>query len=160
MDVSELYKKYADWVYRKCLWYTGSSFDAQDLTHDVFSSIVHTFARFEGRSSEFSWIYRITVNTCISWLRKAYRDRDRFTLCDDEAAGSDRNAFERISRTLDLNKILASIDDKTRMILILSSVEGLTHDEIADVMMISRRAVCKRLANLQESMVSKRTGEL
>jgi RNA polymerase sigma-70 factor (ECF subfamily) len=160
VDVSELYKKYADWVYRKCLWYTGSSFDAQDLTHDIFSGIVHSFSKFEGRSSEFSWIYRITVNTCISWLRTAYRNRDRFTSCDDTTAGCDGSAFDRISRTLDLKKVLAAIDDKTRTILILSSVEGLTHEEIADVMKISRRAVCKRLANLQESMVSKRTGDL
>jgi RNA polymerase sigma-70 factor, ECF subfamily len=160
MDVSELYKKYADWVYRKCLWYTGSVFDAQDLTHDVFSSIVHTSGKFEGRSSEFSWIYRITVNTCISWLRKAYRNRDRFTSCDDDTAGSEVNAFDRISRTLDLKKVLAAIDDKTRTILILSSVEGLTHEEIADIMKVSRRAVCKRLAHLQQSMVSKRTGDL
>jgi RNA polymerase sigma-70 factor, ECF subfamily len=160
MDVSELYKKYADWVYRKCFWYTGSSFDAQDLTHDVFSGIVHGSGKFEGRSTEFSWIYRITVNTCISWLRTAYRNRHRFTSGDDETAGSDRHAFDRISRSLDLNKVLASIDDKTRTILVLSAVEGLTHEEIADVMKISRRAVCKRLAHLQQSMVSKRTGDL
>jgi RNA polymerase sigma-70 factor (ECF subfamily) len=159
-DLAELYKKYADWVYRKCLWYTNSPFDAQDLTHDVFSGIVHSYAKFEGRSSEFSWIYRITVNTCITWLRKAYRSRDRFTTCDEDTAGSEENAFDRISRTLDLKKVLASIDDKTRIILILSSVEGLTQDEIADIMKISRRAVCKRLAQLQQTMVSKRTGDL
>lgn len=75
-----------DRIYAVCLRMLGNRTDAEDLTQDVLTTIISHLDQFDGRSALSTWVYRITVNTCLSHLRSARRRRDR------NASESDRDA--------------------------------------------------------------------
>ena len=153
MDFEKLYTDHADWVYRKCFWYTRSRQDAQDLTHTIFLDISKKLPGFRGECSPFTWVYRITINHCCTYLRNHYRDRERFEPFD-ESCGENGilSTNDNCNQSIDLQSIMKIADSKTAKILYLTAVEGLTQDEAADIMGMSRRALNKRLASFRKKV--------
>ena len=69
--LSELYALYFPRVYRYILARTGNSYDAEDLTEEVFMKVLEAIERFEWREAPFSaWLFRIAHNAVISQRRK------------------------------------------------------------------------------------------
>ena len=69
--LSELYTLYFPRVYRYILARTGNSYDAEDLTEEVFMKVLEAIERFEWREAPFSaWLFRIAHNAVISQRRK------------------------------------------------------------------------------------------
>jgi len=69
--LSELYTLYFPRVYRYILARTGNSYDAEDLTEEVFMKVLEAIGRFEWREAPFSaWLFRIAHNAVISQRRK------------------------------------------------------------------------------------------
>jgi RNA polymerase sigma factor (sigma-70 family) len=101
---------------------------------------------FKGESSEFTWLYRVTVNHGCSFLRKRYRQRERMEYLTEEPVDGRGDHAAAATHAVDLQKIFSSIDPKTQQILFLLAIEGLTQEEVASVTGISRRALNKRLA--------------
>ena len=57
-------------IYKICFMYARDNDDINDLYQDVVLSLWKSFRNFKGHSSVSTWIYRITLNTCITNLRK------------------------------------------------------------------------------------------
>ena len=82
----ELYDRYANKVYRKCISMVKNNADAQDLCHEVLCKAFLNIATFAGKSSFSTWIYAITYNQCIDFLREKKKKQ---TLDYDDLAPSD-----------------------------------------------------------------------
>lgn len=65
-----LYKEYAAGIRKLCLGYTGDEAMAQDLLQETFIRVWNNMQHFRGEAQWSTWIYRIAVNTCLTWLRK------------------------------------------------------------------------------------------
>ncbi|MFD2932764.1 RNA polymerase sigma factor [Spirosoma flavum] len=65
----QLYERYCDKVYRKCLSFTKDTIRAEDLTHDVFLKLVVKLSSFREQSKFSTWLYSITYNYCTDQLR-------------------------------------------------------------------------------------------
>ncbi|HIE05272.1 MAG TPA: RNA polymerase sigma factor [bacterium (Candidatus Stahlbacteria)] len=66
----EIFTRYRERVYAICYRYTRNYDDAQDLCQEIFIKFFRKAGSFDGRSSFFTWFYRLIVNHCISFKRK------------------------------------------------------------------------------------------
>jgi len=70
MDLEYLMRRYGDQVLRLAFSYLGDEEEAKDAAQEVFIKVFTSLEKFEGKSSPYTWIYRITVNHCRDRLRK------------------------------------------------------------------------------------------
>ena len=73
--VEILYQRYAPKVYRKCISFVKEDDIAENLTHDIFIKVYLNLASFKRRSKFSTWLYSITYNFCIDYLRKAKKQQ-------------------------------------------------------------------------------------
>jgi RNA polymerase sigma factor (sigma-70 family) len=71
----DLYQKYGPKVQRLCLGYTGNEVEAEDVLQEVFVKVWQNLDKFRGDAQLSTWIYRITVNTCLYHLRSVKNKR-------------------------------------------------------------------------------------
>lgn len=150
--------KYRERVYGIVYNMTSNREDAADLTQDSFIKAFQSIHRFGGQSSFFTWLYRIAVNSTLSHLRKA-RLRSFFSLerIDSEepvakeivAALTDKSGAERDTYVRELqeklNDAMQKLSIKHRTVVTLFEIDGLSHQEIAEVMDCSVGTVRSRL---------------
>ena len=150
--------KYRERVYGIIYNMTSNREDAADLTQDAFIKAFQSIHRFGGQSSFFTWLYRIAVNSTLSHLRRV-RLRSFFSLerIDSEEpvskeiiaaltdkTGADRDAYVRELQEK-LNDAMQKLSIKHRTVVTLFEIDGLSHQEIADVMECSVGTVRSRL---------------
>ena len=136
---------------------TANREDASDLTQEAFIKAFQSINRFQGQSSFFTWLYKITVNTTLSHLRKN-RLRTFFSLekMQDEGGTAqfidqltDKNGVERDSYLRELqeklNESLQKLSIKHRTVITLFEIDGLSHTEIAQIVGCSEGTVRSRL---------------
>jgi RNA polymerase sigma factor (sigma-70 family) len=154
----QLVSKYRERVVGIVYNMTSNREDAADLSQDAFIKAFQSIHRFAGQSSFFTWLYRIAVNSTLSHLRKN-RMRSFFSLeaikGDDpvsrevidaltDKTGVGRDAF--ISELQEkLNDAMQKLSISHRTVVTLFEIDGLSHQEIADVMDCSVGTVRSRL---------------
>lgn len=151
-----LFRLYSNMVFRICLRYTKNREDAEDMVSEVFMKVGKAFEEYRGDSKPMVWIYRISVNHCLDYLRTK-RSKNELDLEDLDAQGlrSIEGHDEQCLAKIALDRILGKINPTTRNILFLSYVEGLTHDEIAKTLGVTREAITKKLHRFSEEMKRK-----
>lgn len=153
-----LIAKYRERVFGIVYNMTSNREDAADLTQDAFIKAFQSIQRFSGQSSFFTWLYRIAINSTLSHLRKS-RLRSFFSLetinTDEPVAreviaaltdktGADRDAYVRELQEK-LNDAMQKLSIKHRTVVTLFEIDGLSHQEIAEVMDCSVGTVRSRL---------------
>jgi RNA polymerase sigma factor (sigma-70 family) len=150
--------KYRERVYGIIYNLTSNREDAADLAQEAFIKAFQSIQRFGGQSSFFTWLYRIAVNSTLSHLRKA-RLRTFFSLerIDTEepvardivAALTDKTGVERDTHVRELqeklNDAMQKLSIKHRTVVTLFEIDGLSHQEIAEIMDCSVGTVRSRL---------------
>jgi RNA polymerase sigma-70 factor (ECF subfamily) len=154
----QLILKYRERVYGVVYHMTSNREDAADLTQEAFIKAFQSIHRFGGQSSFFTWLYRIAVNSALSHLRKS-KLRSFFSLerVDSEEpvskeiidaltdkSGADRDTFVHELQEK-LNDAMHKLSIKHRTVVTLFEIDGLSHQEIADVMDCSVGTVRSRL---------------
>lgn len=154
----ELITKYRGRVYGVVYNMTSNREDAADLTQDAFIKAFQSINRFQGQSSFFTWLYRIAINSTLTHLRKN-RLRTFFSLekVDEEDrpsaeviealtdnSGAERDTFVRELQEK-LNEAMQKLSIKHRTVVTLFEIDGLSHQEIAEVMNCSVGTVRSRL---------------
>jgi RNA polymerase sigma-70 factor (ECF subfamily) len=138
--------------------------DALDVAQETFIKAYQNLGGFKGDSAVYTWLYRITVNLCIDAQRREARasragltregassgnasahDRE-FTERPDESP--DVDPFERV-QSLELGaRMMAALDELTpehRAVILLREIEGLSYEEISQVMQCAKGTVMSRL---------------
>jgi len=156
----ELVEKYQRKVYSICYGMLKNADDSLDVSQEVFVKVYRYLEKFNKKSSFYTWLYRITVNMCIDHIRKNKRvteveyddriSRDGDTVAEDHILPSKLglNPDKVYARQELREKMLEALDtlsEKHRTILILREVDGLSYEEIADVLNVSKGTVMSRL---------------
>jgi RNA polymerase sigma-70 factor (ECF subfamily) len=130
-------EKYQDRIYRTAYGILRDAADAEDVSQEVFTKVWFGIRAFNGRSSLYSWIYRIAVNECIGRLRKK---RAPLVYTGDvsafagRAAADERPTADRELAARDLAKqLLARLSEEDRVLLLLREVEGLPVGVVAEM---------------------------
>jgi RNA polymerase sigma-70 factor (ECF subfamily) len=114
----------------------GRDSEIDDLVQIVFSRAFRALDRFEGKAAISTWLYRITVNTTHNLLRQRFRSERlrRAVKWFDTGRGGDRIAGEQLQAGNEVHRILAQLSPELRQIFVLYYYEGLTLQEIADIL--------------------------
>jgi RNA polymerase sigma-70 factor (ECF subfamily) len=133
-----LYEKYIDQIYNYIYFRTSNGKDAEDICSRVFLRALKHIERYEDRGYPFSaWLYRIAHNLVVNW----YRDSDRseeISLSEQYPPPTiDGTVEERIEKMDEENRLMRminSLSEDRKELLILKHVEDLTNYEIGQIM--------------------------
>lgn len=165
--LSELYTLYFPRVYRYILARTGSTYDAEDLTEEVFMRVLEAIERFQWRDVPFSaWVFRIAHNAVISQRRKD-GTRGRSAPLSDVLAIDSQGPDELVENRLALNQIMEAAEqlpEAQRQVIALRFSAALSVAETAaamgkgegNVKVIQHKAISK----LREMMGQKKKSEV
>jgi RNA polymerase sigma-70 factor (ECF subfamily) len=152
-------------VYNLAARLLGDGEEARDVSQDVFLQVYRTVARFQGRSSLKTWIYRIVVNQCRNrqrWWRRRRRERacpiEDITPADEarvQAAAEVETPFDGVARrerSRRVQQALLGLSFDHRAILLLREVEGLSCEQIATTLGVPEGTVKSRLARARDGL--------
>jgi RNA polymerase sigma-70 factor (ECF subfamily) len=127
-----LYRKHVGRVHALCLRMMRDRSEAEELTQETFIRVWERLGSFRGESEFSTWLHRVTVNVVVGELRRRGRWRERFVAQDAAEVGVAQPAFAAGS-DLDLERAIASLSPKARLVFVLHDVEGYKHGEIAEL---------------------------
>ncbi len=151
-----LYDNYASKVFNKCLSLVHDMDLAKDLTHDVFIKAFLNISRFNKSARFYTWIYAITYNACIDYLKesKKYIVLSTVKEIEEEDITIDENDDELMSINIDRLRVLMEkipIDDK--LILLMKYQDDMTHKEISDFFEIGESATKMRISRAKKKLI-------
>jgi RNA polymerase sigma-70 factor (ECF subfamily) len=152
MTFTEAYHRHVRMVYNLSLNHLRNAEEASEATQDVFLKVHDKLVTFHGDSALRTWIYRITINTCLDRIKASRRKKRAFfglTLpIGPDHVVADVPLFDHpgvhLERKERMEAVFAHIDrlpDKQRTALLLRATEGLSQNEIGEVMGLSAKAV-------------------
>lgn len=143
-----LYDRYSEKVYHKCISFVKDLALAQDLTHDIFLKTFINLSKFNHKSKFSTWLYSITYNFCIDYLRKnnKIRTESEEKLRDIPDSDDAKNEEELLQIEAErLNQVLDAIPVKDKMLLLMKYQDDLSIVDIMDAMDIKESAVKMRI---------------
>jgi len=152
----DLVRAHEQRVYNLAYRLTNDPQDAEDVTQEAFLKAYRNIARFEGTSSFYTWIYRITVNAVVS--RRRYRavrpatvplsspnGGEHPTLPPDASQPDPADEAHRADVRRVVEGAIARLDEDHRVLVVLRDIEGRDYQEIAEILDCPRGTVKSRL---------------
>ncbi len=154
-----LVEKYQAMAYSLSLRMTGNPEDAADVTQEAFLNAWRGLAKFQSQSAFSTWLYRLTSNACIDFLRREKRrpavsmtldgeeddDDPRQVEVPDQRWSPERE-LERKEAQAALQRALASLSPEHREVLLLREMEGFSYAEISQCLGLEEGTVKSRIA--------------
>ena len=135
-------------IYKVCYIYTDNNDTLNDLYQDVMVNLWRGCTKFKGNSNISTWIYRIALNTCISYYRKERVKPGSVPISSNLNLYYDSPDNESISMMYSMIEALNPLDKA----IILLYLEDKTYDEIAEIIGISKSNVGVRLLRIKEKL--------
>jgi RNA polymerase sigma-70 factor (ECF subfamily) len=156
----EIVLKYQDKIYDLCRHMLQNAHDAEDAAQDVFVKAYQNLNRFKPEASLLTWLYRIAINTCIDYRRKPFfeslfktsKEGDVFAVDQLSDSPSPERLYEskQISHAIQL--ALGRLSEKLRTVIVLKEIEGLSYEEIAEILEVSIGTVKSRISRAREEL--------
>ena len=139
-------------IYTVCYMFSNDQDEVADLFQEVLINLWKSLPSFEGRSDVRSWIYRVSLNVCISLDRKKRRHKTVPLTMDINPY--EETETNRNSRQMDmLRQRIAKLGQYDRAIILLW-LENMSYDEIGAIVGISAKNVSVRLVRIKEQLKS------
>ncbi len=148
----QLYDRYSDKVYRKCMSFVQDTAKAEDFTHDIFMKLVLNLSSYKETAKFSTWLFSITYNFCIDQVRIGKRSKET-ALDENYDVGFDDNDadLEEIEASK-LNQALTNLTVEEKSILLMKYQDDLTIKEISSTLNISESAVKMRLLRSKDRL--------
>lgn len=163
-----LVERYHGRIYSLAYRLLGNPEDASELTQETFCRAYVKLGEFRGDASFSTWLYRIANNLCLDQLRRRQR-RPAVSLDAESGDGSLREVSAgapgpaevctRRAMLARLEEVIATLPPDQRATLILRDVQGLSYEEIAQVLQCSLGTVKSRLSRARRSLRDKLSAE-
>ena len=150
-EVRSLYAQYAPVVFRRARVLLGRDADAWDAVQEVFERMLTQGSGFRGEARPMTWVYRVTTNVALNMVRGRKVREPMLTVVpgDEPAVGTD--ALE--ARQL-LAKWLEHLDERELEVASLLYIDGLTQQEVADVLGLSRKTINRDVEALRQKLLA------
>lgn len=166
--IRSLVDQFQPLVLRTARGFVRNPEDARDIAQEVFIDIITNLPRFRAQSGLSTWIYRITVNRSLNYLRSNKRRQGRFSYSnDDESDNSGTNnlsdptqknpaeILEQKERSGILHDAIRSLPEKQQVAFTLAEYDDLTYKEIAEIMQLSISSVESLLFRARKNLQKK-----
>jgi RNA polymerase sigma-70 factor (ECF subfamily) len=146
--LNELFERHKDRIYSIALRYSGDAAAAQDIAQDAFLKLYASIGTFRGESAFETWLFRLVVNCCFDYRRKTKRLAPLVEGVMDLMRSPAASALDQVMRDEMSGQVKTAVDTlppEQRMIIVLRYTEGLSYDQIAEVMGCSTGTIASRL---------------
>jgi RNA polymerase sigma-70 factor, ECF subfamily len=130
-------------IHALCYRLTGSMDEADDLAQETFLQAYRHYSLFRGESKVSSWLYRIAVNRCLNWRRQ--RERQDRLHQDWSQEGTLANHDGHTWKSAQIQDALLKLPPKQRAAVVLTTYDGMSHAEAAQVLGCTEATVSWRL---------------
>ncbi len=149
-QISVLFSQHGPRVYRRALRLLGNPADAEEATQEIFIRAFRSADGFRQQSQLTTWLYQITTNYCLNLIR----DRSRRTELHDAHVAPMEDGSERADPAspedvLLLRRLLAAADERQAAAAVYVLLDGMSHEEAASVLGVSKRTVGNLLERFQ-----------
>jgi RNA polymerase sigma-70 factor (ECF subfamily) len=168
-DFQNIYNQYHVLVYNVSLNYLQNIEDAEEITQDVFIQIHSSIQNFNENSALKTWIYRITINKCLDFIKhkkskkrlfifgnKSQNEKEYLNVSNFEHPGI---LLENKEKTAILYGVINELPENQKTAILLSKIDGLSNPEISVIMELSISSVESLLfrgkTNLREKLSQK-----
>src|SRR5215470_14041425 len=139
--------------------------DVEDVAQQVFVKAYFSLRRFDQRAAFSTWLYKITVNECWDLLRKKKvrplvyesdlsEEQARQVITSAETGKDWPDVSERLQARQRVERLLDTLDERDRLMLVLKEVEGFSIEEIAEVLDLNANTVKVRLFRARRRVVN------
>lgn len=144
-DFEQLIKKYQANVFRTVMGLLHNKEDAEEITQDVFLKVYDSLPSFNQKAALSTWIYRITINTSLNYLKRKKKIRLFFNLSALLGLASKEKQSETIITEKEekeaIRKAIQELPEKQKLAFVLTKYEELSQRQVADILEISEGAV-------------------
>jgi RNA polymerase sigma-70 factor (ECF subfamily) len=168
--MEQLVLKYQNRIYNVILKICEDHDDAAELTQETFVKVIENLNKFEGRSSFYTWTFRIAVNLALNYCQR--NSRLAFRSLDAEQEQQDDSQVKQVLKDFlsddsspdpaaevqnkELYRIAArtlmGLDEAHRAVIVLRDIEGMSYARIAEVLDIELGTVRSRLSRARSKM--------
>ncbi|HYO66878.1 MAG TPA: RNA polymerase sigma factor [Archangium sp.] len=158
-QISLLFNQHGPRVYRRAVRLLGNPADAEEATQEIFIRAFRAAGSFRQQSQLTTWLYQITTNYCLNHIR----DRSRRTALHEEHVApmaDDASRTEPVSPDdlVLLRRLLAEADERQAAAAVYVFLDGMSHEEAASVLGVSKRTVGNLLERFQEWVNARTAG--
>jgi len=167
--IEQLILKYQNHIYNVILRMCRNTDDAAELTQETFVKIIKKIDDFEGRSSFYTWAFRIAVNLTLNYCQRSARlDIKSLDIEDKKRYRQTRRQLKEflidescpdpaiVAQNKELCEIviqsLMKLDDAHRAVVVLRDIEGMNYARIAEVLDIELGTVKSRLSRARSNL--------
>ncbi|MBN1393030.1 MAG: sigma-70 family RNA polymerase sigma factor [Sedimentisphaerales bacterium] len=164
-----LIRKYQNRIYNAIYRICANHDDAAELTQDTFVKIIENIDKFEGKSSFYTWAFRIGVNLTLNYCqRNAKMAFKRLDAEDNEGEAPNGGVLKKlltddrlpqpavVAQNKELCRLVVKammkLDEQQRAVIVLRDIEGMNYAQIADVLDIELGTVRSRLSRARASL--------
>lgn len=145
-DFLEIYRAFYGKVFTFVLSLVKSKANAQDITQNIFMKLWKNRKKLQHIKSMDDYLFILSKNACMDYFRKASRKKETSTDVFDEfllsrIVSSPEKRIDAISDIEELRHVIDSLPSKRRDIFIMSRFDGLSNDEIASILGVSKKTV-------------------
>ena len=164
-DFQMIYNQYSVLVYNVALQYLQNIEDAEEITQDVFIQVHGSIEKFDQRSSLKTWIYRITINKSLDFI-KHKNSKKRFFIFGNKSQNENdylsASHFEHPGILLEnkekaavLYGVINELTENQKTAFILSKIDGLSNPEISEIMHLSISSVESLIFRAKQTLKEK-----
>jgi len=138
-EIGDIYIKYKSSIYSYLYYQTGNKAIAEELCQEVFLKAFKALASFQGKASIKTWLHSIAHNTYVTWYRREIKYE--MIPLDNKEVNLLRSydhqpeiAIEKLENNNEIVKVLNSLKEEHRNVLILSELQELSYEEIGNTL--------------------------
>lgn len=158
-----LVREYEKNVYNLALRMVKNPDDASDMTQEAFIKAYNSLSSFRGDSKFSVWLYRIVSNVCLDYLRSVSRhpavslsvENDEGEETELDIPDDSRSPEELLERKLTRESVrrgLEALPEDYRQILLLREIQGLSYDEISEILSLELGTVKSRIFRARKKL--------
>ncbi len=160
---NRLVSSYQERLFKLAYGITLDREDSLEVVQDVFLSVYHHIQTFRQDSSLATWLRKITLHHCLNWKRKwkrrfKWHHRSLEQENDFEPTEENLNDPELLFREKQLEgalmKEIQALPEKLRLVFVLNAIEGLSYDEISEILNIKKGTVSSRLHLARKNLIN------
>lgn len=170
----KIISEYQNVVYSVAYRYADNAEDAADMSQEIFLKMFRNINTFQFKSKLSTWIYRVATNTCIDLVKKTKNGRNTYSIDDGYENSDGETKFNEIADDSSqpdiavengeirdvINMAISRLSDDYRLVIILRDIQGLSYDEISEIVGCSVGTVKSRISrgrkNLREILFEDR----
>lgn len=166
-NYDKIVNSYKNRIFGMAYKFTNDYDETQDLAQEVFLKVYRQIKNFRGDSKLSTWIYRISVNTCLDWKKKKNRlksinfssmvneeNKDQTIDIKDESMLPDEVILKGEDQK-QVHKLIYELSDKYKTVLIMYHFNEMSYSDIATALNIPQRTVETRLYRARRMLKDK-----